>query len=135
MRAWSTCRACWAAGAPDVALTPADAFSVLPSTLRDDLLSAFNEIMKNYRKRHWEPSELNGGKLCEAVYTVCKGWLEGGTYPTRAHKPNRFPQACWEMENKYQQVPHSRSARILIPRMMLGLYDIRNNRGVGHAGA
>jgi hypothetical protein len=39
------------------------------------------------------------------------------------------------MESAYQQVADSRSARILIPRMMLGLYDIRNNRGVGHAGA
>jgi hypothetical protein len=73
--------------------------------------------------------------LCEAVYTVCKGWLDGGKYPSRAQKPSRFPQTCWDMEKKYQQIPDSRSARILIPRMMLGLYDIRNNRGVGHAGA
>ncbi|MGB8382294.1 MAG: hypothetical protein WCG47_13815, partial [Dermatophilaceae bacterium] len=83
----------------------------------------------------WEPSELNGGKLCEVVYTICKGWLEGGTYPVRAEKPSRFPNKCWDMESTYQRVPNSRSARILIPRMMMGLYDIRNNRGVGHAGA
>lgn len=116
-------------------LAPEDAFSVLPATLRKDLLDAFNEIVKNYRERRWEPSELNGGKLCEAVYTICKGWLEGGTYPARAEKPGRFPETCWAMMNTYQQVPNSRSARILIPRMMIGLYDIRNNRGVGHAGA
>ncbi len=118
-----------------MSLAPADAFSVLPSTLRDDLLNAFNEIVKNYREHRWEPSELNGGKLCEAVYTICKGWLEGGNYPARAEKPSRFPNKCWEMESVYQQVPNSRSARILIPRMMIGLYDVRNNRGVGHAGA
>ena len=116
-------------------LTPRDAFTVLPMTLRDDLLSAFNEIVTNYRERKWEPSELNGGKLCEAVYTICKGWLDGGIYPARAEKPSRFPETCWAIMNTYQQVPNSRSARILIPRMMLGLYDIRNNRGVGHAGA
>ena len=116
-------------------LTPEDALSALPTTLRDDLLSAFNEIVKNYRERRWEPSELNGGKLCEAVYTICKGWLEGGNYPARAEKPSRFPNKCWDMESTYQQVPDSRTARILIPRMMMGLYDIRNNRGVGHAGA
>lgn len=112
-----------------------DAFSVLPSTLRDDLLDAFNEIVKNYREHKWEPSELNGGKLCEAVYTVVVGWLDGGKYPARAKKPNRFPQTCLGLEQKYAQVPDSRSPRILIPRMMVGLYDIRNNRGVGHAGA
>ena len=116
-------------------LAPADALSVLPSTLRDDLLNAFNEIVKNYREHRWEPSELNGGKLCEAAYTICKGWLEGGNYPARAEKPSRFPNKSWEMESVYQQVPNSRSARILIPRMMIGLYDVRNNRGVGHAGA
>lgn len=114
---------------------PEEALSVLPTTLRDDLLSAFNEITRNYRERRWEPSELNGGKLCEAVYTICKGWLEGGNYPARAEKPSRFPNKCWEMEHAYQQVPNSRSARILIPRMMMGMYDIRNNRGVGHAGS
>lgn len=116
-------------------LTPEDALSVLPTTLRDELLSAFNEIVKNYREHRWEPSELNGGKLCKTVYTICKGWLEGGNYPARAEKPRRFPETCWAMMNTYQHVPDSRSARILIPRMMVGLYDIRNNRGVGHAGA
>jgi len=118
-----------------VGLAPEDAFSVLPTTLRDDLLGAYSEIVNNYRDHRWEPSELNGGKLCEAVYTICKGWLEGGTYPARAEKPSRFSKKCWDVECAYQQVPNSRSARVLIPRMMMGLYDIRNNRGVGHAGA
>jgi hypothetical protein len=116
-------------------LAPEDAFVVLPTTLRDDLLSAFNEIIKNYREHRWEPAELNGGKLCEAAYTICKGWLDGGNYPARAAKPRSFPDACWGMAAQYAQVPNSRSARVLIPRMMVGLYDIRNNRGVGHAGA
>lgn len=116
-------------------LAPEDAFLILPNTLRDDLVDAFDEIVKNYRQHKWEPSELNGGKMCEAVYTVVKGYLDGGSYPARATKPNRFPQACLALEQQYSHVPNSRSQRILIPRMMIGLYDIRNNRGVGHAGA
>lgn len=116
-------------------LAPEDAFAILPATLRKDLLDAFNEIVKNYREHRWEPSELNGGKLCEAVYTICVGWLDGGKYPARATKPRNLPQACWDMEKTYSHVPDSRTARILVPRMMMGLYDIRNNRGVGHSGA
>jgi hypothetical protein len=116
-----------------VTVASAQAFSGLPATLRDDLLSAFNEIVKNYRELRWEPAELNGGKLCEAVFTIVEGWLRDGNYPARAKKPSRFPQACLDLEQTYQHVPNSRSPRILIPRMMLGLYDIRNNRGVGHA--
>jgi len=118
-----------------VTIAVEDAFAVLPATLRDDLLNAFNEIVKNYREHRWEPSELNGGKLCEAAYTIVKGWLDNGAYPARAKKPSYFPQTCMDMEKKYSTVPNSRTARILIPRMMVGLYDIRNNRGVGHAGS
>lgn len=114
--------------------TPADALQVLPNGLRSDLLDAFHEIVSNYRERRWEPSELNGGKLCEAAYTIVLGWLEGGAYSARATKPQRFPNACRDLESKYQHVADSRSARILIPRVLIGMYDIRNNRGVGHAG-
>lgn len=38
--------------------------------------------------------------------------------------------ACRNLEK--EQGP--RSARIQIPRMVIALYEIRNNRGVGHAG-
>jgi hypothetical protein len=68
-----------------VALSPEDALSALPAGLRNDLLSSFREIVKNYREHKWEPAELNGGKLCEAVYTIVKGWLDGGQYPARAN--------------------------------------------------
>lgn len=117
-----------------MALAPEDALAVLPPTLRADLLSAFSEIVNHYRGHRWEPSELNGGKLCEAVYTICVGWLEGGKYPNRAAKPSQFAQKCLGLEARYQSVVDSHSARILIPRVMLGIYDIRNNRGVGHVG-
>jgi hypothetical protein len=116
-------------------LAPEDAFSALPTTLRDELLKEFNEIVTNFREHKWEPSELKGGKLCEIVFTIIKGWLDGGIYPAKAQKPQNFPRTCWELEKQYPKTATNHSARILIPRMMIGLYDIRNNRGVGHAGA
>lgn len=109
---------------------PADALSDLPPSLRKDLLDAFNEIVTNYQQRRWEPSELNGGKLCEAVYTVIKG-LADGSYPDRSNKPRNMVDACKAMENAAAQ---PRSVRIQIPRMLVALYEVRNNRGVGHAG-
>lgn len=116
-------------------LVIADAFQALPAGLREDLLTAFGEITKNYREHRWEPSELNGGKLCEAAFTVVDGYLQNKSYPARAHKPTNFLKSCLDLEKNYPSTPENRSARILIPRMMVGLYDIRNNRGVGHAGA
>jgi len=113
---------------------PADALRGLPAGLRQDLLGAFDEIVTNYRERRWEPSELNGGKLCEAAFTVVDGYLDGGQYAARATKPPRFNEACLGLERKYPKTSTNHSARITIPRLLLGLYDVRNNRGVGHAG-
>lgn len=116
-------------------LAPEDALRALPATLRDELLKEFNEIVTNYREHRWEPSELKGGKLCEIVFTIIKGWLDGGIYPAKGQKPQNFPKSCWELEKHYPKTATNHTARILIPRMMIGLYDIRNNRGVGHTGA
>jgi hypothetical protein len=41
--------------------------------------------------------------------------------------------ACKALE-KADPVKHSRSLRVQIPRMVIALYEIRSNRGVGHAG-
>lgn len=103
----------------------------LPDGLRVPLLDSYNEIQKNYRETRWEPSELNGGKLCEIIYTIIKGYADGN-YPTKPSKPRNMVLACQNMENENPLLP--RSIRIQIPRMIIFLYEIRNNRGVGHSG-
>lgn len=105
-------------------------FRVLPDTLRGELLESFDSIVKNYRENRWEPAELNGGKLCEVVYAIIRGYADG-IYPNHASKPRNMVGACRAME-QVTGVPHS--VRIQIPRILPGLYDIRNNRGVGHVG-
>jgi hypothetical protein len=101
----------------------------IPDSLRDPLLNAFREIIRNYQQSRWEPSELNGGKLCEAVYTILRGYIDG-TYPSKVSKPPNMVDACRALESA-SKAP--RSVRIQIPRMLVALYEIRNNRGVGHA--
>ncbi|MFI7275390.1 hypothetical protein [Streptomyces sp. NPDC049879] len=111
-------------------ITPAAALAALPEGLRDDVIDSFNCIVRNYREHRWEPAELNGGKLCEAVYTVITGYIDG-QYADRSSKPRNMVSACQALEQK-TGVP--RALRIQIPRMLIALYEIRNNRGVGHAG-
>lgn len=106
-------------------------FTALPDSLRDDLLNSLTSIEQNYREARWEPSELNGGKLCEAAYTILRGHVDGN-YPARAAKPANMVDACRQLEQAGNQF--SRSIRIQIPRMLMALYEIRNNRGVGHVG-
>lgn len=112
-------------------LAAEDALGSLPAGLRDELLRAFDEIVSNFRARKWEPSELNGGKLCEIVYTILNGHVSG-SYPGRASKPRNIVDAGHALSQAPDAFP--RSVRIGIPRVLIALYEIRNNRSVGHVG-
>lgn len=112
-------------------MDPAKVFGHLPDGLRGELLHAFNDIVTNFRNGKWEPSELNGGKLCEVVYTILKGYTDG-SYPAGASKPGDMVTACRQLEQAASSFP--RSVRIQIPRVLIALYEVRNNRGVGHVG-
>jgi hypothetical protein len=104
----------------------------IPARLREQLLGAFNEVLRNYRERRWEPSELNGGKLCEVVYSILRGHVDG-KFPPTAKKPANMLDACKAFEQVDAAV-FPRAVRVQIPRMLVALYEIRNNRGVGHVG-
>jgi len=116
-----------------VTLTPSAALGGLPSSLSEELLAEYDKIARNYREDRWEAAELDGGRFCEIAYTVCKGYLEGHTYPAKPTKPSRFPDACAAL-GKVPAATGPQSVRIGIPRVLVGLYDVRNNRGVGHVG-
>ena len=110
---------------------PTDLFATLPASLAGELIDALGRIEVNFRERRWEPSELNGGKLCEVAHTILRGHVDGA-YPAKASKPPNMVDACRNLEKAGNALP--RSVRIQIPRMIIALYEIRNNRGVGHVG-
>jgi hypothetical protein len=114
-----------------MALDSAQALGHLPEGLRNELVEEFQKIVQNYRKEHWEATELDGGRFCEIAYTILAGHTEGDNYPSRASKPQQFKQACERLASK---AGYPRSARLTIPRVLVALYDIRNQRGVGHVG-
>ena len=114
-------------------IEPAAALAAIPNGLRKPLLAAYNEIAVNFREHKWEPSELNGGKFCEVVYTILRGYIDSG-YPAGPAKPPNMVDACKDLE-KADQNRFPRSVRIQIPRVLVALYEIRNNRNVGHVGA
>lgn len=106
------------------------ALSGIPAGLRQPLLEEYRSIEVNFLQHHWSPSEMSGGRFCEIVYTIIHGHLSG-SYMTSPEKPANFLQACRDLESF--KVP-PRSFQILIPRILPTLYEIRNNRGVGHVG-
>ena len=107
-----------------------EALSGIPECLRKPLLEEYNSILQNYMEQRWTPSELSGGKFCEIVYTIIDG-MASGTFASSPSKPNNIVDACRRLEN---QTLLPRGLRILIPRLLPALYEIRNNRGVGHSG-
>jgi hypothetical protein len=116
-------------------INPAKVLVGVPTVLRDPLLNVYREIAANYVEHRWEPSELNGGKFCEVVYLIAEGALKGTFAPTLT-KPKNMVQACRSLEGlpANRALTGDHSLRILIPRLLPVLYDIRNNRGVGHVG-
>jgi hypothetical protein len=107
----------------------------IPAGLRDPLLASFKEIVSNYTEHRWEPAELNGGKLCEIVFSILDGAI-GGTFAAKPTKPSNMVDACRALEKTPPVAGRAgdRSLRILVPRMLVALYEIRNNRNVGHVG-
>jgi hypothetical protein len=117
-----------------VTIDPTKMLSAIPASLRDRLLETYREIASNFAEHRWSPSELEGGKFCEVVYWICHGFITG-TYVATPTKPGNMKADSNALErNSDTGKPGDHSLRILIPRMLPALYDIRNNRGVGHVG-
>ena len=115
-------------------LDPDEVLANLPEGLRDELVTCYRQIARNYTEQRWEPAELNGGKLCEVIHSISHGAL-AGSMPASATKPSNMVDACKALEPMRQPgLVGERSFRILIPRLLPFLYEIRNNRGVGHVG-
>ena len=108
------------------------ALSGLPPGLRNPLITEYQTIAQNFMEHRWGPSELSGGRFSEIVYTILDGQARQA-YATGPSKPANMLKACQALESNV--APHvPRSFRILIPRMLPALYEVRNNRNVGHVG-
>ncbi len=111
-------------------VTASQALSAIPSGLRDPLISEYQSIVQNFLELRWLPSELSGGRFSEIVFTILEGYAKQ-SYPAAPKKPSKFVEACRKLENN-AGIP--RSFQILIPRILPALYEVRNNRNVGHVG-
>lgn len=107
------------------------ALSAIPEGLRKPLIEEYEKLLTTYFERRWSPTELSAGKFCEIVYTILHG-IGTGTHASSPSKPRNFVDACRRLESLSGF--SNRSLRILMPRMLPALYEIRNNRGVGHVG-
>ena len=105
--------------------------SKYPGELVDALLQAYKEIESNFVLRKWKASELDAGHFVEAARRIIESELTGKFTPI-SQKLNNFSEAVLK---SYEQASGDESLRILIPRVLKAIYNIRNKRGVGHIGS
>jgi hypothetical protein len=102
----------------------------IPLGLRSPLVLEYEELLRASLHADWEKVGLKAGKICEIVYSILEGFLSG-TYSTGPSKPKNMMDACVALEkNSAASLP--RSARIQIPRVIIAIYELRNNRSIGH---
>ncbi len=107
-------------------------FDDLPQELGEALNNHFLEIILNYKENRWEPSELNGSKLAEAVFRVLEWYTnEDNSYTPLGTKIHPFNDRLKHFENK-SKFPNS--IRFHIPKMLAVIYSLRNDRGISHIG-
>lgn len=114
-------------------IDPDRLLSSIPDELRTPLLDEYRGICSAYNEGRWKLAALDAGRFCEVAYTILLGMITGA-YASRPEKPNNFVGACRALENLSAAPVGDRSLRILIPRVLPVLYEIRNNRNVGHVG-
>lgn len=106
-------------------------FPGVPITFVDDLFLDFSEQVDAWYVQDWEKVGLKAGKLAEAIYSVLQG-VASGAFQDQPFKPSNFVTACTQLE---KIATLSRSLRIQVPRVLIGIYELRNNRSVGHVGS
>jgi len=109
-----------------------DTLSAIPSALREPLIGEFQQALDEYRAADWEKIGLKAGKFCEIAYCICEGYTLG-SYPPTPTKPSNFPQACQSLE-KHNKVK-GRSLTMQVPKVLIAMYELRNNRAIGHVSA
>lgn len=105
----------------------------IPDGLREPLVDEYRGICNAFNEGRWKLAALDAGRFCEVAYTVIHGMITG-SYASTPQKPGNFVGACRALEALPPVAVGDRSLRIMIPRLLPVLYEVRNNRNVGHVG-
>jgi hypothetical protein len=103
--------------------------SAYTEDIADELLKSYAEIENNYVLGRWKASELDAGHFVESVRRLLELQLTGAYTPFTTKLGNFSDAVLKQYENA---TGHDESFRMLIPRTLKSIYNIRNKRGVGH---
>jgi hypothetical protein len=110
-------------------------FEILKSSYNEEIsekiLNSFSEIQNNFRLEKWKSSEFDAGHFVEIVRRIIEFELFGRFTPFSESIENFNISVLQKYENT---IGKHDSFRFLIPKILYGIYSIRNRRGVGHIG-
>src|SRR5262245_14936567 len=99
------------------------ALSGIPEGLRRPLIQAFAEMQNEFRAGEWRNAGVKAGHIAEITYCILHGRVTG-TYADRPSKPGNMVDACRALEQHNKA--HGRSVCIVIPKVLLAIYEMRN---------
>ncbi|WP_299537140.1 hypothetical protein [Ulvibacterium sp.] len=98
--------------------------------ITERLVESYQEIEENFVMQKWKSSELDAGHFVESVRRILEFELFGSFTPYGSKLTN-FNDAVLK---QYENASGDESFRMLIPRTLKSIFNIRNKRGVGHVG-
>ena len=101
----------------------------LPNEIVIIMLDEYEHIKQQFLLRKFQPSELNAGRFGECVMRILE-YLNTGNY-TPFGTQLRSEQIIRSIENN---TVHTDTIRLLIPRLVRVILDVRNKRDVAHVG-
>lgn len=102
-----------------------------PQVLIDFLLDSYKELVDNFNRSKLRPSEVEGGRFCEATIRMLQHKITG-TYTPVGERVNMDVEI-----NNLANLPKASfndSVRLHIPRTIRVIYDIRSKRDTAHLG-
>jgi hypothetical protein len=104
----------------------------LPDELRLPLLEAHEDLRREYALRRAKYAGLDAGHFSE-VALRCVLHLLGQPYPALGTRLVNLVDTARNLE-RLPAVAGDESLRLLIPRILVAMSEIRNRRGMGHPG-
>jgi len=103
-----------------------------PQELVDELIRNYLEVKEKLYTREFRNAAFYGGRFAEVMLRVIQFLSQGNYTPLGTPLPT-FHNTVVRFNNLPRGTHHD-SIRLYIPKALDVLYDIRNNRNVGHVG-
>ena len=102
-----------------------------PLELVNSLLESYEELAGNFVRGKLRPSQVEGGRFCEAVIRMLQHETTGNYTPIGT--PLNLDLEIETLKN-LPKAAHDESIRLHIPRTVRVIYDVRSKRDAAHLG-